>query len=773
MLACQLCETPIALVSLIDGRRQWFKARVGFGLPETPLEQSVCKYALSSPDVLVIPDLAQDERTRANTLVSGEPRYRFYAGAPLLTADAIVVGTICVIDTAPRPAGLSTAQTAALVALARQVVGMLDARRSSRDLKEVVDRQNALIETQRRVSSATGDLAAILDAVAAGAMQATTKVEGGAVLMRDGETVRLRTASGRLARHVGLLFPLAGSLVGSCLLSGLPTLCTDARLDVRVDHVVAERMSLRSCVLVPISRHGETIGALLLQSSLPDTFTDLDLRIAQLFAASATAGFAEASEAETLRSGRASDARYRAVFESAIDYGIIVMDLEGIVTDWNEGATRILGWTPQDVCGLPADVFFTPEDRDAGIANLEMRSAIEVGRGNDERWHIRKDGSRFWANGEMMTLRDERSQIIGFLKILRDRTEQRAALARLQASEARLQTIIDTVPVGIMFAEAPSGRIVGRNERMQETVGASSSSSKTIQEYVKWRSFHADGRRVESHEYPLSRVIREGVDKAFLQAHYERRDGSRIWLEFAAAPVRDSNGALSGAVVAVLDIDARKTAEAAQSLMSSELSHRMKNLMSIVLSIANLTMRNATDVADAKKVLNDRLTTLGKAHDVLLTGMMAPAPLSDVVTSGIGVYSDEVGRFAIGGPALVIDEGVALALAMTVHELTTNAAKYGALSNPDGRVAITWSLIDREGGSDLRIEWRESGGPPVIEPQSRGFGSRLIERGVVGHVGGSVSIAYDRTGVVCIVQAPLAKFQKSSEYTATGGAQAL
>ena len=777
-LACQLCETPIALVSFVDGERQWFKASVGFDLSATTLDQSVFAPTLVAPTLvaprlLVIEDLSVDSRTRENTLVTGEPHLRFYAGVPLRTPDGIALGTICVIDTSPRPQGLSSAQASALQALARQVMSLLELRRALRDREDAVARQDALIDTQVRVDAASGDLPAILDAVVEGAMRAVPDAEGGAVLMRDGDDVCLHAARGGLARHQGMRLSLSGSLAGSCLQSGTPTLCMDSRLDVRVDHAAAERIAFRSCVLVPISRHGEIIGALKLQASRPGMFTDREMRLAQLFAGSATAGFAEASEAAALRSVGASDARYRAVFESAIDYGIIVMDLDGNITDWNEGATRILGWSSHEICGKPADVFFTPEDREAGIADVEMRSAMEVGRGNDERWHIRKDGSRFWANGEMMTLRDERGQAIGFLKILRDRTEQREAVARLQASEARLQTIINTVPVGIMFAEAPSGRIVGRNERMQEIAGTPSSGSKSIQDYGTWRSFHADGRRVEAYEYPLARVIGEGADKAFLQVHYERRDGSRIWLELAAAPVRDSHGTLSGAVVAVLDVDARKAAEAAQALMNGELSHRMKNLMSIVLSITHATMRNATDVVDARKVLTDRLITLGKAHDLLLTGQMAPAPLTNVVTSGIGVHADETGRFEIEGPAVVVGEGVALALAMMIHELTTNAAKYGALSNEEGRVAITWSLIDGEHGPDLRIAWRESGGPPEVEPSSRGFGSRLIERGVTGHVGGSVSIDYARTGVICVVQAPLARFQQGIEHRADGPSAAI
>ena len=129
MLARRICRTPIALVSLVAADRQWFKAESGLGICETPINQSVCAHALGAPETLNIPDLTLDPRTRDNTLVTGPPSIRFYAGAPLITASGEAIGTICVIDTVPRPGGLTAAQIASLEALARQVVALLDQRR--------------------------------------------------------------------------------------------------------------------------------------------------------------------------------------------------------------------------------------------------------------------------------------------------------------------------------------------------------------------------------------------------------------------------------------------------------------------------------------------------------------------------------------------------------------------------------------------------------------------------------------------------------------------
>jgi PAS domain S-box-containing protein len=132
----------------------------------------------------------------------------------------------------------------------------------------------------------------------------------------------------------------------------------------------------------------------------------------------------------------------KAVLESATDFAIISLDLDGMVTSWNTGAERILGWTAEEICGRPADVFFTPEDRQAGIADKEMQAALDQGRGIDERWHLRKDGTRFWASGEMMPLTDEDGTLQGFIKILRDRTGQRHAGEALRRSEEFLRSVL-------------------------------------------------------------------------------------------------------------------------------------------------------------------------------------------------------------------------------------------------------------------------------------------------------------------------------------------
>jgi len=1151
-LARRLCAAPVALVSLIDRERQWFKARAGFPPGEIDLDRSVCKFVLTEPGVLQIPDLTGDPRTRANPLVIGEPHLRFYAGAPLRTPEGQVIGSLCVIDHVPRPGGLVPEQVEDLEALARQVMDQLLLRRSLSDRDRALRQGEAVAVTLAGVAAAGGDLDASLRAVLAGAMRAVPAAEAGAVEIREGEDLVYRAVTDGLAPHHGLRLPIRGSLAGACYRDDVPLLVAEVLRDHRVERDLAEKLRLRSCLMVPVRRGGIVVGVLKLQSSRPDAFAEGDLQVLGIFSGSAASGLAEAGERAATRAAARTEYRRRAVFGSVQDYAIILLDLDGKVTDWNAGATRILGWRPEEMCGRTADAFFTPEDRRDGIPAMEMRSALESGTGVDERWHLRRDGQRFWANGEMMVLRDEADAAIGFVKILRDRTEQREAAARLQesqdryrlaaratndairdwnlatdhvmwnealteayghapttveptgdwwvaqihpedrqrievsiravidgtgttwtdeyrfrradgsyahvldrghvmrdaegracrmigamldltarkrsedalrtserrlglerglleaifrqapvgisiagaedgmpsslnakaeeilghgigtegdaryvsygamhpdgrryepveyptlralrqgetvrgeemryrnaatgelhllevssgpvrdaegaiqaavtvlvdvedqrradaearrlaalveqsqdfiglaapdgsvdfvneagrrligladlaaarampivdyfvpeerarvlgevlpaverdgfwggelnfrhvvtgaavlvlytlfivrgadgrrlgygtvtrdlteqrqarqallASEATLRAVLDTVPVGILFAEAPSGRIVSGNRRLEEIFRHPVLPSRDADSYGEWVAFHDDGRPVEAAEYPLSRIIREGLEHAEMRCEYRRGDGTRVWIEIVGVPMRDEAGTTVGAVVAVADIDARRRTEERQELLNQELSHRMKNLLAMVQAVAASTLRGATDMDAAREVLGSRLVALGKAHDVLLGGAAESASLAAVVREGVGVQESAGRRVAFDGPDVEIGGKAALSLTLTLHELTTNAVKYGALSVPDGTVAVTASLIGPEDARRLRIVWTEHGGPPVVPPSRKGFGSRLIERGLTAQVNANLCLDYRPEGVECVVEAALADFQ--------------
>ncbi len=210
-------------------------------------------------------------------------------------------------------------------------------------------------------------------------------------------------------------------------------------------------------------------------------------RAASNHRAAAAAGRAELAGSEALNAAlQASEGRLRLVLESATDFAIVTIDLDGYLTGWNIGARNILGWEEAEALGRDARMFWTPEDRAAGVFEAEMRAAREQGRADDERWHLRRDGSRFWASGEMMPLlREEDETLLGFLKILRDRTEQRRAGEALRLRAEEFQTLADNIPTLCWMAHA-DGHIHWFNRRWYEYTG----SSPDNQEGWGWESVH-------------------------------------------------------------------------------------------------------------------------------------------------------------------------------------------------------------------------------------------------------------------------------------------
>jgi PAS domain S-box-containing protein len=341
-----------------------------------------------------------------------------------------------------------------------------------------------------------------------------------------------------------------------------------------------------------------------------------------------TATYAQAREAAEAKSvlavqaaRRESDERYRLILEGVTDYAIMATDLDQNVTIWNSGAQAILGWQASEVIGRPLPVIWTAEDLAAGSADGEKARCLVQGRVEEERWRRRKDGTAFWAHILTMPLRRDDGLHIGFLRILRDRTEQRAS-------------------------------------------------------------------------------------------------------------------------------DEKRT------LLINELNHRVKNTLATVQSIATQTLRAAPTTPEGLAALEERLIALSKAHDVLTRESWEGAELGEIVELAVAPYlGGASGRIITQGPSVRLKPRIALAIAMALQELATNAAKYGALSLHSGRLGITWRLHD----SRLDLRWQESDGPLVTPPLRRGFGSRLIERSLAAELGGEVVIDFAATGVVCEMSVDVAE----------------
>nr|USU32368.1 PAS domain S-box protein [Methylobacterium sp. OTU13CASTA1] len=958
--AAELCDVPIGVVNLIGDGRQFFKAEVGLGVRETPLETSFCRQAILQEDFLYVPDATRDPRFEGNPLVTGDPGLRFYAGALLRTADGHPIGTVCVLDTKPHE--LSGRQRKGLQRLARQTMAQMELRRTLREQEE--------------------------------------------------------------------------------------------------QRLLHER-----------------------------------------------------------------------ILDSATDYAIVATDPEGRVTRWNAGAERTLGWTEAEMLGRSLDAFFTQEDRARDRSGTEMQLASENGSAPDERWHLRKDGSRFWASGEMMPLRSSDGRTVGFLKILRDRTEQRDAGAALEASELRYRSLVEVSPQVVWFGDA-DGNVTYCNAYWYDYTGlpldetGETSWMSVIHPDHRaatreaWLVASRDGRDYEV-EFPLRRAdgtyrwflsrarpVRDadgtvrswigtsidiherkvaeerfqtltelaptviwfgnpdgtlsylndrwyaytgqtpeqalplgwadvihpddlpGLTKAWeeartrevvydTEARLRGRDGTYRWFLIRAEPTRDGAGVVVGwlgstsdihdrrqveedllkareqlrlaveatgtgifdfdlvsnvlewdartrsffglapdahvdldvylarlhpddrergdaavaaaidpagdgtydityrtiapedgverwvsakgqtlfedgrpvrligtarditearraeqalreteeryrlasratndaiwdwnlatnevlwndalqaayghspetvdptgdwwighihpedrgridasihAIIdgtgtswtdeyrflradgsyayvldrgyvirngagqavrmigAMLDISERRKAEEHQRLLTGELQHRVKNTLALVQAIASQTLRGSTDVNEMREAFAARLISLGRAHDILTAASWTAAPIAEVVDGAFGVHVGAVGRLRTSGPNVLLAAKAALSLALSLHELATNAAKYGSLSNDTGVVDLRWHVVHEGDAPRFCLTWSEQGGPPILtQPSRKGFGSRLIERSFAAEVGGEVKLTYAPTGLVCRLEAPLASMQE-------------
>ena len=240
--------------------------------------------------------------------------------------------------------------------------------------------------------------------------------------------------------------------------------------------------------------------------------------------------------------------------------------------------------------------------------------------------------------------------------------------------------------------------------------------------------------------------------------HGRRED---VWWTYSFGPI-DFEGEVGGVLVVCKDVTSEHRTREALHLVNEELKHRVKNTLTVLGAVATQTFRDPSSKADLAKY-QGRLAVFGRAHDLLTAANWAAAPLRDVVGTALTPYRTGEARFTVSGPALIVKSRQALALSLAIHELATNALKYGALSAAGGHVSITWTCEGQETPPNFVFIWQELGGPPVSDPAGVGFGSRLISRVLQDDFGGTVEVTYQATGLICRLTAPLENLATSSE----------
>lgn len=467
-IASAICGTPIAVVNLVDTDRQFFKAEVGLGVRETPLESSFCRKAILSEDTLVVPDTTRDPRFEDNPLVVGEPKLRFYAGAVLKSPEGLPIGTVCVLDYVPRE--LSPLQVRTLRSLARQAMAQLELRRS----------------------------------------------------------------------------------------------------------MAAQKKALEA---------------------------------------------AEAAKRET--------AILASIVEQSSDF-IAMADTTGRAFFLNDAARNMVGLADADISTTNVVDYFHEDDKPT-VLNEVMPTVTKEG---------------YWE-----------------------------------------------------------GELRFRNFKTREVIP------------VLYNIF----------------------------------------------PLRDGVENLIGYGTVTKDITLQKQELQRRTDVAVEMAHRMKNVLAMVQAIATQTFRTAASLEEGREAISGRLTALARAQDILTSADTSRARIADIVETALAPHRTGQGRCSLSGPPLDINGPQALGLSLAVHELATNAAKYGALSDATGGVGITWKVL---GDGRFRFEWTETGGPRVAAPTQTGFGSKLLERTVASYFDGQAELVFDPAGLRFWLEGEIRVMDKSQNKAA-------
>jgi PAS domain S-box-containing protein len=347
-------------------------------------------------------------------------------------------------------------------------------------------------------------------------------------------------------------------------------------------------------------------------------------------------------------------------------------------------------------------------------------------------------------------------------QLLNEQEASRAALENMEAaarskqlldeSEYRFQQLLQALPAAVYTTDS-EGRITFYNEAAAEFAGRRPELGELW--CVTWRLFNADGSRLPHDECPMAVALKENRPVRGAEAIAERPDGTRRWFAPYPTPLRDSAGEMTGAINMLVDITERKEAERQQKLLIDELNHRVKNTLATVQWLITQAARNTRDVNELRRAVEGRILALSRAHNQLSERHWSDAELSQLLHSELEPYLAK-GNVGIVGEPIHVPPRVALMLSMAIHELATNAAKYGAWSSPDGRIDISWTAKANGSAPRLRLCWLEQNGPPVVKPTHKGFGTRLLEHGIETELGGSTLIEFAPTGMQCEIHVPLA-----------------
>jgi PAS domain S-box-containing protein len=441
-------------------------------------------------------------------------------------------------------------------------------------------------------------------------------------------------------------------------------------------------------------------------------------------------------DVETPQTASLSDAqRITAIVEFSHD-AIISKDLNGVITGWNPGAQRLFGYSAEEVIGKPVTILIPLERQDEEPAILER---IRRGEHVDhyETVRRRKDGSLVEISMAVSPVRSVEGTVVGASKIARDISERR----RIEEQAQLIAAIVASSNDAIISLDL-NGVITSWNPGALRLFGYSA------EDVI---------RKPGTILIPLERqdeepAILERIRRGELVDHYEtvrrRKDGSLIDVSLTVSPIKNAKGEVVGASKIARDVSERKRSEALIAILAREAEHRAKNVLAVVQAMVRLSQADTPE--SLRQAIEGRIRALANVHTLFVQSRWTGAELRSLIEEELSPYSRRGARARIGGPTVLLTQDGAQTIAVAVHELATNAAKYGALSVDAGHVEVEWW---REENKTLLIHWTENGGPSVRVPSRAGFGTRVV-KSMIGAMNGELYFDWRAQGFACRIVLP-------------------
>jgi PAS domain S-box-containing protein len=458
---------------------------------------------------------------------------------------------------------------------------------------------------------------------------------------------------------------------------------------------------------------------------------------------------------------RQSEIRYRRLFEAAHD-GVLILDaVSRKITDANPFMSHLLGYRHEELVGKELWEIGLLKDEQASQASFrELQNSGQV-RYEDLPLES-KSGERREVEVVANRYDEDGTQVVQCN--VRDITERKKAEGALRLSEERFRTLFELGPSAVYACNA-RGVIQDFNQRATELWGPTPARGDENERFCgSIKMFRPDGSLMPHDQCPMAWVVSGKMSEVNdEEVIVERPDGSRVTAVVNIRPLRNQRGEVTGAINCAYDITERKQVEEHQRFLMDELAHRGGNLLAVIQSIASRSLTGTKPLAEERNTLMLRLQALARSQSALMRKGFQGAHLAEIVRLEFEAFSD---RVIATGPDVMLNSRAAQTFALLLHELATNAAKYGALSLPEkGRVLIHWSINGEAGEGRFKFQWEERDGPPVVVPTRKGFGGTLLERLASQDFGARPKITFAPGGVSYSIDASLANMTAGNERT--------